>query len=458
MKIIIIGAGKIGRALVEGLSKEDHDVSVIDTNKEVIEELVNTCDVFGICGNGALYSVQEDAGAGEADLVIATTGADEINMMICLLARKLGASHTIARVRDPRYEKQLRFMRDDLGLSMSINPEKATAHEIARVLRFPTALKREAFAKGRVELIEYLIAKGSPLSDVKLSDLSSNIKAKVLICAVEREGKVAIPTGDFVLREGDTVYITSSTAELRKFFGHLGVLRAGVDSVMIAGGSNICYYLANELTETGIDFTIIDKDMARCKHLSEHFPGALVIKGDATEVELLNEEGITRTDGFVALTDIDEANIMISMYAIKMGVGKVVAKINRQSFADLVSRTAMTDTIISPSQVTAEQIIRYVRSMNTSPENGIVTLHRLVGGKVEAVEFNATAESGVTGITLSDLPTRDDTLIAVIVKNGNFIIPGGGDVIEEGDSVVVVTTDTALTSLSQIVRKGGVKK
>ena len=196
MKIIIIGAGKIGRALVEGLSKEDHDVSVIDTNKEVIEELVNTCDVFGICGNGALYSVQEDAGAGEADLVIATTGADEINMLICLLARKLGASHTIARVRDPRYEKQLRFMRDDLGLSMSINPEKATAHEIARVLRFPTALKREAFAKGRVELIEYLIAKGSPLSDVKLSDLSSNIKAKVLICAVEREGKVEIPTGE----------------------------------------------------------------------------------------------------------------------------------------------------------------------------------------------------------------------------------------------------------------------
>ena len=452
MKIIIIGAGKVGRALVEGLSKEGHDVSVVDSNKELIEELVNTYDIIGICGNGALYSVQEDAGAREADLVIATTDADEINMLICLLARKLGTSHTIARVRDPRYEKQLRFMSEDLGLSMSINPE------IARVLRFPTALKREAFAKGRVELIEYLITKGSPLADVQLSDLASNVKAKVLICAVERDGKVTIPTGDFVLAEGDTIYITSSTVELRKFFGHLGVLRAGVDSVMIAGGSNIGYYLADELTETGIKFTIIDKDAARCKHLSEHFPHALIIRGDATEIELLNEEGITKTDGFVALTDIDEANIIMSMYAIKMGVGKVVAKINRQSFADLVSRTAVTDTIISPSQVTAEQIIRYVRSMNTSPENGILTLHRLVGGKVEAVEFNATAESGVTGITLSDLPTRDDTLIAVIVKNGTFIIPGGNDVIEEGDSVVVVTTDTALTSLSDIVRKGGVKK
>ncbi|MBQ7474959.1 MAG: Trk system potassium transporter TrkA [Clostridia bacterium] len=459
MKIIIIGAGKVGRSLAESLSSENHEVTVVDTNKDVIEDIVNTCDIMGICGNGALYGIEEEAGARSADLVIAATDADEINLLICMLAKKLGTKHAIARVRNPEYEHQLRIMRDDFGLSMAINPEKATAREIARVLRFPTAIKLESFAKGRLELLEYLIGKGSRLDGVALADLSSSVRARVLICAVEREGHVTIPSGDFVLKEGDTIYITASSGELRNFFSHLGALRAGVSSAIIAGGSNIGYYLAKELKDAGIKFTIIDKDPARCRFLSEHFPDELVINGDASDIELLAEEGLSKTDSFVALTGIDEANILLSMYAVKHGVGKVVSKVNKRSFADLVSRGALTDTIVSPSAITADRILQYVRSMRTSPENGIRTLHQLVGGRVEAVEFIASAQTGLTGKPLSVLSIRDDILIAAIVRsNGRIVIPDGSSEIEDGDSVIVITMDKTLTALPDIVRRGGAKK
>ena len=459
MKIIIIGAGKVGRTLVDNLSSEGHDITVIDTRNAVLEDLVNTYDVMGVCGNGASYDTQKNAGSGSADLVIACTPADEINILTCMVAKRLGAAHTIARVSNPEYEKQLLMMRDELGLSMFVNPEKATAREISRVLRFPTALKLESFSKGRVELLEYMIKKGSPLDGVKLSELSSNVRAKVLICAVERDGQLVIPSGDFVLSGGDTIYITASPAELKNFFGHLGMLRAGVHSAIIVGASNICYYLAKELEDFGIRVTIIDSDEKRCSQMSERLEHALVIQGDATDNELLGEEGIDKTDAFVALTGLDEANIILSMYAMKKGVSKVVAKINRRTFFDLVSHSAMTDTIVSPSNITAGRIHQYVRAMRTSPENGIKTLHRIVGGRVEAVEFTASADAGLTGRPLMDLGIRDDLLIAVIVrKNGQIVIPGGHDVIEDGDSVIVVTTDTTLTSLSDIVRRGGAKK
>ena len=459
MKIIIIGAGKVGRSLAERLSSESHDVTVVDIDKTVIEDLVNTCDIIGICGNGALYGVEEEAGAKTADLVIACTHADEINLLICMLAKKLGTAHTIARVRNPEYEQQLRIMRDDFGLSMAINPEKATAREIARVLRFPTAIKLESFAKGRLELLEYMIGKNSRLDGVALSGLSSSVRAKVLICAVEREGHVTIPSGDYVLREGDTIYITASTQELKNFFSHLGALRAGVNSAIVAGGSNIGYYLARELTDAGIRFTIIEKDPVRCRHLSEHFPHELVINGDATDIELLAEEGLSKTDAFVALTGIDEGNILLSMYAVKNGVGKVVAKVNRKSFSDLVSRSTMTDTIVSPSAITADRILQYVRAMRTSPEDGIRTLHQLVGGRVEAVEFTASAMTGLTGKPLSHLSIRDDVLIAAIVReNGKIVIPDGSSEIEDGDSVIVITMDKTLTTLPDIVHRGGSKK
>jgi len=459
MKIIIIGAGKIGRTLAENLSAENHDITVIDTKKNNLEDLVNVCDVMGVCGNGAQYDVQVEAGSKNADLVIACTPADEINILACMVAKKLGAEHTIARVRSPEYEKQLHFMRDDLGLSLIINPEKTTAREISRVLRFPTALKLETFAKGRVELLEYMINDNSPLKDIKLSDLFKNVKAKVLICAVERAGQVVIPSGDFVLNSGDTIYITASPAELRNFFGHLGALRAGVKSAMIVGASSICYYLAKELEESGIAVTIIDNDEKRCSQISEKLPKALVIRGDATDREILGEEGISTTDAFVALTGLDESNIILSMYAMSMGVGKVVAKINRRAFFDLVSHGAMKDTIVFTSGITAERILQYVRTMRNSGDDGIQTLHRIVGGRVEAVEFNVTSDSGLTDRPIMDLGIRDDLLIAAIAKpSGKIVIPGGHDVLEHGDSVIIVTARNDISKLSDIVRRGGAKK
>ncbi len=458
MKIIIIGVGKIGSALAENLSAEKHDITLVDTKKARLEELVNTCDVIGICGNGASYDILSEAGAQTADLVVACTPGDEINILACTVAKKLGARHTIARVRNPEYEKQLHIMGDDLGLSMVINPEKATAREISRVLRFPTALKLESFAKGRVELIEYIISETSPLNGVRLSDLSKNVRARVLICAVARNDGVIIPSGDFVLEAGDTVYITSSPSELESFFGHLGVLRAGVKSVMIAGASSICYYLGCKLADAGIKVTVIDSDEKRCAQISEKLPQALVIRGDATDGEILGEEGIAKTDAFVALTGLDESNIILSMYAIRKGVGKVVTKINRRTFFELVAHSAVQDTIVSASAITAEQITQYVRTMN-SEDNDIVTLHPMVNGRIEAVEFNVTAGSGMVGRPIMELGIKDDVLIAVIAhKDGGIVIPDGRDMLDEGDSVIIVTTDKSISKLSDIVRRGGLKK
>ena len=458
MKIIIIGIGKIGSTLAENLSAEKHDITLIDTKQSRLEELVNTCDVIGICGNGASYDILAEAGAQTADLVIACTPGDEINILACTVAKKLGAGHTIARVRNPEYEKQLLIMGDDLGLSMIINPEKATAREISRVLRFPTALKLEPFAKGRVELIEYIISDSSPLNGVKVSDLSKNVRAKVLICAASRKGKVIIPSGDFVINAGDTIYITSSPSELENFFGHLGVLRTRVKSAMIAGASSICYHLVKELCNSNISVTVIDNNLEKCKRMSEKMPDVLVINGDATDGEILGEEGISRTDAFVALTGLDESNIILSMYAIRRGVGKVVTKINRRTFFDLVAHSAVQDTIVSASAITAEQITQYVRTMN-SDDNDIVTLHPMVNGQIEAVEFNVTAASGLVGRPIMELNIKDDVLIAVIArKDGNIVIPGGSDMLEEGDSVIIITTDKSISGLSDIVRRGGLKR
>ena len=459
MKIIIIGAGKVGRSLAESLSAENHDITVIDKSAALIDNLVNVYDIIGLCGNGASYDTLENADAKNTDLLIACAAADEINILACMVAKKLGVKHTIARVRNPEYEKQLRLMREDLGLSMVINPEKATAHEISRVLRFPTAIKLESFSKGRVELLEYMIGRGSPLDGVALNNLRANVKANVLICAIEKDGQVEIPSGDSVLSSGSTVYITASPEELEAFFRHLGVLRAGVHNAMIVGANDICYYLSKDLERSDIKVKIIDNDEKRCRVMSERLGKALVINGDATDMELLAEEGISQTDAFVALASLDEANIMLSMYAMNKGVGKVVAKINNRSFTDLVSHTVINDSIVSTSSITAELILQYVRAMRTSPETGFKTMHRIVGGRVEALEFAVAEESGITGKPIMDLDLRDNILIAVIVRrNGQIVIPNGRDVIEAGDSVIIVTTDRTLTSLAGVLKRGGAKK
>ena len=454
MRIVVVGAGKVGRVLTEQLAAEKHDIVVIDQDPDLIESLVNIYDVRGVAGNGGCYDVQKDAFEDGADLLIATTSSDETNILACLVAKKLGTPHTIARIRNPEYEKQLHFMREELGLSMVVNPEKATAREIARVLRFPSAIKREQFCRQRFELVEYRINEGNPLEGLQLSDLYRNIRVKILICAVARGQQTIIPTGATVLQKGDKIYLTASARELESFFRKLNIFKARANNIMIVGASRIAYYLVKELQDIQKRVTVIDSNAARCQAMSEKFPSALVIHGDGADSELLSEERISEMDAFVPLTGLDETNIILAMYANQFPNCKVVAKINRPSFADLANQKGLVDSVVSTAAVTSETIARYVRAMqNSFDSDNIKTLHRLVGGRVEALEFNVGPGLPFIGVPLKDLDLREGMLVAGIVRqNGAPVIPSGADALQEGDDVVIVTTDTTLHALRDIVK------
>ena len=454
MRIVVVGAGKVGRVLTEQLAAEKHDIVVIDQDTDLIESLVNIYDVRGVVGNGGCYDVQKDAFEDGADLLIATTSSDETNILACLVAKKLGTPHTIARIRNPEYEKQLHFMREELGLSMVVNPEKATAREIARVLRFPSAIKREQFCRQRFELVEYRINEGNPLEGLQLSDLYRNIRVKILICAVARGQQTIIPTGATVLQKGDKIYLTASARELESFFRKLKIFKARANNIMIVGASRIAYYLVKELQDIQKRVTVIDSNAARCQAMSEKFPGVLVIHGDGADSELLSEERISEMDAFVPLTGLDETNIILAMYASQFPNCKVVAKINRPSFADLANQKGLVDSVVSTAAVTSETIARYVRAMqNSFDSDNIKTLHRLVGGRVEALEFNVGPGLPFIGVPLKDLNLREGMLVAGIVRqNGAPVIPSGADALQEGDDVVIVTTDTTLHALRDIVK------
>lgn len=454
MRIVVVGAGKVGRVLTEQLAAEKHDIVVIDQDSDLIESLVNIYDVRGVAGNGGCYDIQKDAFEDGADLLIATTSSDETNILACLVAKKLGTPHTIARIRNPEYEKQLHFMREELGLSMVVNPEKATAREIARVLRFPSAIKREQFCRQRFELVEYRINEGNPLEGLQLSDLYRNIRVKILICAVARGQQTIIPTGATVLQKGDKIYLTASARELESFFRKLNIFKARANNIMIVGASRIAYYLVKELQDIQKRMTVIDSNAARCQAMSEKFPGVLVIHGDGADSELLSEERISEMDAFVPLTGLDETNIILAMYASQFPNCKVVAKINRPSFADLANQKGLVDSVVSTAAVTSEIIARYVRAMqNSFDSDNIKTLHRLVGGRVEALEFNVGPGLPFIGVPLKDLNLREGMLVAGIVRqNGAPVIPSGADALQEGDDVVIVTTDTTLHALRDIVK------
>ena len=454
MRIVVVGLGKVGRALTAQLVAEEHDLVVIDQNQEIIDNIVNIYDVRGVAGNGGCYDVQKEAFEEGADLLIATTSSDEINILSCLVAKKIGTRHTIARIRNPEYAKQLRFMRGELGLSMVINPEKATAREIARVLRFPTAMKREQFCRQRFELVEYRVGPDNPLVGMPLADLYRNIRVKILICAVARGQETIIPSGSFELQAGDKIYLTASPRDLETFFRKLHLFKERANNIMIVGASRMTYYLVRELQDVQKRVTVIDSNYARCQDMSEKFPGVLVIHGDGADSELLSEERINEMDAFVALTGMDETNIILAMYASQFNACKVVAKINRPSFADLAAANNLVDSVVSTAAVTSEAITRYVRAMqNSIDSDNIKTLHRLVGGRVEALEFNVGPGLPFIGKPLKDLQLKDGLLIVGIVRrNGQTVIPSGDDALSEGDDVVVVTTDTTLHALRDIVK------
>ena len=457
MKILIAGAGKVGSTVARQLSSEGHDLTLIDSKQEVLDRALERFDVMAVQGNCASMVVLRQAGIADADLLIAATSQDEINLLCCLSAHRLNKNiHTIARIRNPEYETQLRFMRGELGLTMSINPEKAAAHEIARVLRFPAAMKLESFSKGRLELVEYRLPEGSALDGVRLLDIYRNARARVLICAVSRKGQTTIPSGDFELKTGDKIYVTAAPEHLSAFFQYLGVFRKKASTVMIVGASKMCYYLADELLHMGMSVKIVDQSEARCAQMSEQLPRALVIMGDGTDSELLAEEGIDHTDAFVALTGLDEANILMAMCASRQTEQcKVVAKINRRSLMDLVSSEGIIDSVVSARDVTTELIVQYVRAMEGAAGSQIKTLHRLVEGAVEALEFHVDRDPDLVNVPLRELKLRSGVLIAGIVRrDGEIVIPGGNDTIRAGDDVIVVTQDTALQELRDILRQG----
>ena len=454
MKIVIVGGGKVGFAIAREVSAEGHDVTIIDSSRAVCDRLSLALDGMTVQGNGAALDVQHAALVPESDLLIAVSPNDEANILACMLARKIGCANTIARIRSRNYLGGVQLLREELGLSMVVNPEKATAREIARVLRFPSAIKREQFCRQRFELIEYRLADDNPLVGLQLSDLYRNIRVKILICAVARGSETIIPTGMFTLRAGDKIYLTASARDLESFFRKLNLFKAKASNVMIVGASRMTYYLVKELQDIQKRVTVIDSDAARCQEMSEKFPGVLVIHGDGADAELLSEERITDMDAFVALTGLDETNIILAMYASQINSCKVVAKINRESFAELAAAKGMVDSVVSTASVTSESIAMYVRAMQNSFESeNIKTLHRLVGGRVEALEFNVAPGLPFIGVPLKDLTLRKGLLVAGIVRrNGQTVIPSGNDALQEGDDVVIVTTDTTLHSLRDIVK------
>ena len=454
MKIVIVGIGKVGRALAEHLSKEGHDVAVIDNRPGIAERLAEELDVLGIEGNGAAYTVQQQARAGQADLVIAATDGDEVNMIACMTAKKLGAKNTIARVRSAEYEGQLRFMQQEMGLSLSINPERETARDIARILRFPAVAKVETFAKGRVELVEYHIPQGSLLDGMPLKEIAASMQVKVLVCAVRRGEEIIIPDGNYVLGAGDCISVTAKPQELENFFRALGVFRDHARNVMIVGAGRITRYLAEQLSQMKMRVRVVDRDEQRCIDMSEAVPTTLVIHGDATDVHLLAEEGLDDSDAFVALTGLDELNIMLAMYARCHNIDCSVAKVNRNSFTELIQKTAIVESTVSTSVVTVSRILQYVRALENSTGGGVIALHRIVENRVEALEFHVTEGSPLVGVPFKELSTRPNVLVGCITRpNGQVIIPSGGTVLSAGDRVIVISHSTDIQAFRDIFEK-----
>lgn len=450
MKIIVIGDGKVGTAIISHICKEGHDVCVVDANPKVVEEMVNKYDVMGITGNGASYEILNSAGAGRADLVIASTSSDEVNILTCMIAKKLGARATVARVRSYEYNSQKEQLAKDFGIDFTINPEDEASKEIYKVISFPEANRVDTFANGKVDLIELYIPESNQLIGKKLLEIQKIYGVKVLVCAVSRGNEVIIPDGNFVFCAKDKINITARRGELKTFLNKLGLIESKIKSVLIIGGGRISHYLAEDLLKNKLDVKIIEKDYKRCLELSDLLPGASIIHGDGTDQTVLNDEGINDCDCLVALTGIDEENIIISMYANKLDVQKIVAKVNNPSFASLMESIGVA-SVISPKDITATRMLRYIRATNNARGNNILTLYKIVNGEVEAIEFIAKENHKMLNVPLKDLKLKKKILIAGIIRNEQVIVPSGNDVIQMNDRVIVVSTNQYLDDLSDIL-------
>lgn len=451
MQIIIVGCGKVGYTLVEQLSGEDHNIVVVDIKEERVRSITDDLDAMGVIGNGASYQTLLEAGIKQADLLIAVTNSDEQNLLCCVIAKKAGNCKTIARVRNPIYNEELEFLRKELGLAMIINPEMASAAEIARIFQFPSAIKIDTFAKGRIEMLHFRVTADCKLNNYGLIHIRTTLKCDVLVCIVTRGEQVIIPRGDFIFKEGDIVAIVSTPSNANEFFRKIGINIGRIHSAMIVGGGKIAYYLARRLLSVGTDVKIIEIDRERCEQLSELLPRATIICGNGIDQKLLMEEGIEHVQGFAALTGLDEENILLSLYAKKSSNAKVVTKINRISFNSVLEDLKL-DSITYPRLLTADSITKYARSMNESLHSNVENLYKLQDGRVEALEFYIKEENPrITNIPLVSLPIKKNILICSINRHNRIIIPGGQDVLLPGDSVVVVLTNERIHDITDIL-------
>lgn len=451
MNVVIIGNGKVGSNLSSALVSEGHDVTVVDSNAQRLTKIQNALDVMCIEGNGATAETQLEASVDKAGILIAATPYDELNILCCLIAKRLGAKKTVSRVRTPEYFRQMDLIREDLGLSMVINPELATADEIARVLIFPSAAKVEVFGKGKLELVEYRLPQNASVNGLSLQELYKKVKTKFLICVVQRNEEIYIPSGDFVLHAGDRIHVAASHKNVERFFRSSGFMKEKIKSVMIVGGGCACYYLAKQLLHMGMKVKIIEKEKDRSMEMAKLLPKAIVIHGDGTDQDLLIEEGVLHVDAFVALTGIDEENIILSLFAGDATKAKVVTKINRDNYITLASRLGL-DCVISPKYLTTSNVLSYVRSLTNAAGSEIESLYHIVGNQAEAIEFRVREMiPGLVGIPLYAVHLKKDILICAIIRKREIIIPDGNATIEPGDLIVIVSKDYHFSQIKDIL-------
>ena len=450
MNIIIAGNGKVGATLLQQLSQEGHDLTLVDMNKSVLEAAVTRHDVMAVQGNCAAQQVLLDAGVMDADLLIAVTGADEVNLLSCMTAHGLNPDlHTIARIRNPEYTQQSHQMRDLFALSMTVNEEAQAAKEMERLLKLPGFLRRDTFAKGKAEIVELRIDEKSKLKDVSLIEMYRTIKCKVLVCAVLRGGTAITPGGNFVLKEGDRIFVTAPTSELAALLKNLGILTRRVRSCLIGGGGRISYYLAQLLEKDGIHVRIIEKNPERCRELSELLPNADILQGDFSVRADLEEGGLLISDAFLAMSGFDEMNMITALYATSCGVPQVITKLGQAGNYTLAGDLSI-GSIICPRELCSNEIVRYVRAMENQA-GAATAIHTIADGRVEALEFVVDESTRNCGIPLKDLKLKPNLLLATISKDGQVEIPNGSSTIEPGNSVVVVTTrGSTLQNLNDI--------
>lgn len=454
MRIVVIGEGKVGYTLTRELSRAGHDLLVIDNRKDTLSQTEERLDVMVMEGNGASVKVQEMAGVGKSDLMIAVTNADETNLLCCMVARKLGCKHTIARIRNAAYAEDVYRLQDELGLSMTLNPELSAAREIFGLLQYPSFLKRDTFAKGRAEIVALPVREGSPMDGMKLLELYKSLRTRVLVCAVERAKEVFIPDGQTVLQAGDHIYVTAPMRALMQLVKWMGIETPRIRSTMLVGGSRTAAYLAQMLVEAGIDVKLIEHNAARCEVLSEEMPKVNIIYADGTSFTTLASEGIAETDAVVTLTDLDEQNLIVSMFANSQQVPKVVSKINREEYCTILPDNA-AECVVNPLQLTSVNILRYVRAMQNRQGEGVLTLHRLVNEQVEALEFRVTENTKYLGVSLADMQLKPGILVSSITRRNKVIVPSGIDTFMVDDRVVIVTrSDQNFNSLNDIFAGG----